>query len=78
MGMALPSSLRVQELLAGVVESRASESESVSVLALAKADVTVGGVLSREMLATEVEKEGRSVPSGVWRTPVVWLPLRSV
>ena len=37
-----------------------------------------GGVLSRAMLATAVEKEGRSVPSGVWRTPVVWLPLRSV
>ena len=35
MGMALPSSLKVQELLAGVVVSRASEKERVSVLALA-------------------------------------------
>ena len=74
----MPSSLSVQELLAGKLRSRGSEKASVSVLALAWAAVMDGGVLSREMLATEVEKEGRSVPSGVCRTPVGWLPLRSL
>lgn len=34
--------------------------------------------MSRPILETAVEKEGRSVPSVVWRLPVGWFPFKSV
>ena len=68
-GMADPSSLTVQRRLDGVAELMSSEKDRVSVLSLMKAVVTLGGWLSLLALETEVEKESRSVPSGVCRTP---------
>ena len=64
-GMALPSSLTVQRRLEGAAELMSSEKDRESVLSLMKADVTLGGWLSLLALVTEVEKDSRSVPSGV-------------
>ena len=68
-GMVTPSSLTVQRRLEGVAELMSSEKERVSVLSLIKALVTAGALLSLFVLMTEVEKEARSVPLGVSRTP---------
>ena len=67
--MALPSSLTVQRRWEGAAELMSSEKDRESVLSLMKADVTLGGWLSLLALVTEVEKDSRSVPSGVSRTP---------
>ena len=68
--MALPSSLIVQRRLEGVAELMSSEKDRVSVLSLMKALVTAGALVSLLAFVTGVEKEARSVPSGVCRTPV--------
>ena len=68
-GMVTPSSVTVQRRLEGVAELMSSEKERVSVLSLMKALVTAGALVSLLAFVTEVEKDARSVPSGVSRTP---------
>ena len=48
----------------------ASSKESVRAFPLIVASVTVGAVLSELLLDTAVEKEERSVPSVVCKTPL--------
>ena len=76
--MALPSSVRVQDLLPGKSCVSASQKESERVLPLIVAEEIDGGVSSELVLVTVVEKEERSVPLGVWRTPEDWLPFKSL
>ena len=78
MEMALPSSLRVQDLLRGISWPTASEKESETVLPLTVAEEMDGGVSSELVLVAVVEKEERSVPLGVCRTPEDWLPFKSL
>ena len=69
MEMALPSSLRIQDLFRGISCVSASEKESETVLPLTVAEEIDGGVSSELVLVAVVENEERSVPLGVCRTP---------
>lgn len=70
MEMALPSSFSIQERLEGMALAIVSSKESERTFPLIVAPVIIGAVLSELLLDTSVEKEARSLPSVVYRTPL--------